>query len=101
MRSSRSSGEHLRNRLDIGIDAEMGQHDAFRFAGAAAAEDDGRKVIHRDRWVCPQADSMSLSGASSARSAARAFGCGLMAAPMSSSQMMTGPRQVGRGWLSR
>ena len=28
-------------------------HDAFRFAGAAAAEDDGRKVIHRDRPGLP------------------------------------------------
>ncbi len=38
--------QHLAGGFDVRIDAEMREHHAFRFAGAAAAEDDGGQIIH-------------------------------------------------------
>src|SRR5882762_9975043 len=43
--------EDLAGSLRIGVDAEVRQHDAFRFTGAAAAEDDGGQVVHCQRGV--------------------------------------------------
>ncbi len=37
--------EHLCGALGVGVDAEMREHDAFGFAGAAAAEDDGGQAV--------------------------------------------------------
>ena len=45
--------EHLGRTLAIRIDAEMGEHDALGFSGAAAAEDDGRQAIGSQRGGLP------------------------------------------------
>ncbi len=38
--------DHLRRALDVGVDAEMGEHHALWLAGAAAAENNCRKIVH-------------------------------------------------------
>ncbi len=45
--------EDLAGTLRIGVDAEMGEHHAFGLSGAAAAENDGGQVFHRQRGLLP------------------------------------------------
>src|SRR5512147_1087210 len=41
--------EDLARSLHIGIDIEMGEHYAFGFPGASAAENDGGHIVHGQR----------------------------------------------------
>ena len=43
--------EHLADSLSVGVDVEVREHHAFGFPCAAAAENDGGQVVHRQRGV--------------------------------------------------
>ena len=45
--------EHLAGPLHIGVDVEVREYHSFGLAGAAAAEDDGRRIVHRQWGLLP------------------------------------------------